>query len=107
MPPHAHASSAVGAMEAMQVETPSSSSMPSAAATDVPPTATEVAADHTAPMSLALPPDSDLVLVETRFTPPPAEEEMPAARPRRTRPPRVTIPDEPLQLIETHKQDGV
>lgn len=54
-----------------------------------------------------LPPDSDLVLVETRAAAVPIEEPEPAVpRPRRVRPPRVTIPDEPLQLIETHKQDG-
>jgi hypothetical protein len=62
--------------------------------------------DEIAPTSLALPPNSDLVLVETRFTPPAVEEEEPAARPRRARPPRVTIPDEPLQMIETHKRDN-
>jgi len=56
---------------------------------------------------LALPPDSNLVLVETRFSAPSVEDEQPAApRPRRTRPPRVTTPEEPLQMVETHKQDN-
>ena len=55
-------------------------------------------------VSLALPPDSGLVLVETRFAAPPAEEpesEMP--RPRRVRPPRVALAEEPLQMVETRK----
>lgn len=55
----------------------------------------------------ALPPDSNLVLVETRFPAPAVEEQPPAAaRPRRARPPRVTVPEEPLQMVETHKQDN-
>jgi len=92
--------------EAVQVETPPPSPVPKQAEMDVSPATTEAVAEEAVPMSLALPPDSDLVLVETRFTPPPVEEDAAAARPRRTRPPRVTITDEPLQLIETHKQDG-
>ncbi|HLX31100.1 MAG TPA: Rne/Rng family ribonuclease [Casimicrobiaceae bacterium] len=57
--------------------------------------------------SLTLPPDSDLVLVETRAATISSEEAEPAVpRPRRVRPPRMAIPDEPLQLVETHKQDG-
>jgi ribonuclease E len=72
----------------------------------VPATPAKTMVDEIAPASLALPPNSDLVLVETRFTPPAVEEEEPAARPRRARPPRVTIPDEPLQMIETHKRDN-
>jgi hypothetical protein len=57
--------------------------------------------------SLTLPPDSDLVLVETRAATVSTEEDEPAVpRARRVRPPRVTIPDEPLQLVETHKQDA-
>jgi len=54
---------------------------------------------------LRLPPDSGLVLVETRF-PPPAIDEQEQPRPRRARPPRATIPDEPLQMVETHKRDN-
>jgi hypothetical protein len=57
--------------------------------------------------SLALPVDSDLVLVETRFAAPiEAEEEPEAPRPRRVRPPRVSVADEPLQMVETRKQEG-
>ena len=58
------------------------------------------------PIPLALPPDSDLELVETRHAPPPSEPE-PVARsgPRRTRPPRVSVADEPLQIVET-RGDG-
>src|SRR4029078_11315702 len=54
--------------------------------------------------SLALPADSDLVLVETRFAAPVEAEEPEAARPRRVRPPRMSVPDEPLQMVETRKQ---
>ena len=71
-----------------------------------PPAPTPSIVDEVAPVSMALPPESDLVLVETRFKPEHVEEENTGARPRRTRPPRVTLPDEPLQMIETQKQDG-
>ena len=54
---------------------------------------------------LTLPPDSDLVLVETRHAAPaPDVEEAPVERPRRARPPRVSIPEEPLQIVETRKE---
>jgi hypothetical protein len=57
--------------------------------------------------SLALPADSDLVLVETRFATPAAEEEeADASRPRRVRPPRPAVKEEPLQMVETRKHDG-
>jgi hypothetical protein len=47
------------------------------------------------------------VLVETRFTAPSVEEqEVDTPRPRRARPPRVAISDEPLQIVETRKGDG-
>ncbi len=65
-------------------------------------------AHHAPPkISLELPPDSDLVLVETVHqrggTPMPEEPE--AARPRRVRPPRVEVTEGPLQLVETaHKE---
>jgi hypothetical protein len=85
-----------------------------AASRKVPPVATgigddvQVADRLDAPAAaLRLPPDSELVLVETRFWPPPADtQEASAPRPRRARPPRVTIPEEPLQMVETHKQDN-
>ena len=55
-------------------------------------------------MKSELSPDSGLVLVETRqegaaFVE--SIEETP--RPKRTRPPRVEIPNEPLEMVETHK----
>jgi ribonuclease E len=59
-----------------------------------------------APVSLALPPDSGLVLVETRFSAPPVDEPHSDTRPRRVRPARVPMPDEPLQIVETRKQDN-
>jgi ribonuclease E len=56
---------------------------------------------------LALPADSDLVLIETRFSAPPVEEQEAAApRLRRSRPPRATAPDEPLEIVETRKHDN-
>jgi hypothetical protein len=57
-------------------------------------------------VSLELPPDSGLVLVETRHgqTASAKEDEADGSRPRRKRPPRVEIADEPLQLVETHKE---
>jgi hypothetical protein len=56
------------------------------------------------PISSTLPPDSGLEIVETRFRPVPEPEPEPVPTgPRRVRPPRVTIPDEPLQIVETRK----
>jgi hypothetical protein len=57
------------------------------------------------PVSLALPPESGLELVETRFKAPPADQPDTASAtgPRRTRPPKVRLDDEPLQMVETAK----
>ncbi|HUH94447.1 MAG TPA: Rne/Rng family ribonuclease [Casimicrobiaceae bacterium] len=56
-------------------------------------------------VSLELPPESGLVLVETSHAAPSAEGEPEPARPRRVRPPRTTAADEPLQMVETqHKE---
>jgi hypothetical protein len=56
------------------------------------------------PVTMALPPDSGLELVETRHHPAPAPEpEAVTSGPRRVRPPRPTIADEPLQIVETRK----
>ncbi|HVR94507.1 MAG TPA: Rne/Rng family ribonuclease [Casimicrobiaceae bacterium] len=58
-------------------------------------------------ISLELPPDSDLVLVETvhQSAAPPMPDEAEVLRPRRVRPPRVEVADGPLQLVETtHKE---
>jgi ribonuclease E len=56
------------------------------------------------PISLTLPADSGLELVETTHhaesVPEEAEE---APRPRRARPPRVQVASEPLELVETRK----
>jgi hypothetical protein len=57
-----------------------------------------------APAPLALPPNSDLVMVETRFAAPIVETEAPVAhRPRRERRSSTSVPDEPLQMVETRK----
>jgi hypothetical protein len=58
------------------------------------------------PVSLTLPPGSGLELVETMHKLEPiaqAQEEAP--HPRRVRPPRPAIAEEPLQLVETRKED--
>ncbi len=54
------------------------------------------------PVTLTLPPESGLELVETRAkaAPQPEEEERPAG-PRRVRPPKVQAAEEPLQMVET------
>ena len=55
---------------------------------------------------MTLPAESDLVLIETSHvvpTGPVAEAEAP--RPRRVRPPRAQIADEPLQIVETAHKD--
>jgi len=59
------------------------------------------------PVALTLPPDSDLVLVETTHHAPAAEPEpSESMRPRRVRPPRVTIASEPLEIVETRKDES-
>jgi hypothetical protein len=58
-------------------------------------------------VSMELPSDSGLVLVETareRATAIATEQESEQPRQRRQRPPRQQLPDEPLQLVETHKE---
>ena len=56
-------------------------------------------------VSMTLPADSGLELVETRSIAIPMAEPdpTPPAGPRRVRPPRVVIAEEPLQIVETHK----
>ena len=66
--------------------------------------AAHVAAPAIDPIALAA--DSGLVLVETRSAAVGLDEDVEPARPRRVRPPRVQIADEPLQLVETRKHDG-
>ena len=57
------------------------------------------------PVSRELPPDSGLVLVETTTTASSVSESEPEApRPRRVRPPRAEIPNEPLEMVETQKE---
>ena len=60
------------------------------------------------PVSLTLPPDSGLELVETRSkgASMPEPEIAPQPGPRRVRPPRAVVPEEPLQIIETRKEDS-
>jgi hypothetical protein len=68
-----------------------------------PPTPPVQAADLPS-VTLSLPPDSSLVLVETRHHAPLPEAEPEAqSGPRRTRRPRVQLADEPLQIVETRK----
>jgi hypothetical protein len=56
------------------------------------------------PVSLTLPPESGLELVETKSRAEPTTEPEPAqAGPRRVRPPKVAIAEEPLQIVETQR----
>jgi hypothetical protein len=56
-------------------------------------------------VSLELPPDSGLVLVETSHAAPPPVDDSEGPRPHRVRAPRAKIVEEPLQLVETqHKE---
>jgi hypothetical protein len=57
-------------------------------------------------VSLELPPESGLILVETSHAAPSSADETEAPRPRRVRPPRVEIADEPLQIVETTHKDS-
>jgi len=58
------------------------------------------------PVSMTLPANSSLELVETRSKaiPMPEPDAPPPVGPRRVRPPRVVIAEEPLQIVETHKE---
>jgi ribonuclease E len=60
------------------------------------------------PVQLTLPPDSDLVMVETRevATSVAAVEETEMPRTRRVRPARTVVADEPLQMVETRKEQA-
>jgi hypothetical protein len=60
-------------------------------------------------VSLELPADSGLVLVETSHDRVPAvhaQEEPEGSRPRRVRPPRPETHEEPLQMVETSHKDS-
>ncbi len=57
------------------------------------------------PIALTLPPESNLVLVETSHHAPASVSDEPAVpRPKRVRPPRVEIASEPLEFVETRKE---
>ena len=59
------------------------------------------------PVSMSLPADSGLELVETRSKATPMSEPEPAPEgPRRVRPPRPVVTEEPLQIIETRKENS-
>jgi hypothetical protein len=69
------------------------------------------AVPHNAPeiprVSLELPPESGLVLVETSHAAAPSTDEPETPRPRRVRPPRAQVSDEPLQIVETTHKDSM
>ena len=65
-----------------------------------PPSSATIAAQQAA--TAALPPESGLELVETRFAPAPVVDDAPPP-PRRVRPPRVVLDEQPLQFVETRK----
>jgi hypothetical protein len=60
------------------------------------------------PMSMTLPADSGLEMIETRSkgTSMPEPDIAPPAGPRRVRPPRVVVAEEPLQIVETRKDSS-
>jgi ribonuclease E len=59
------------------------------------------------PITLALPLDSGLELVQTTTrAPEPEQDDAPAPRPKRVRAPRPAVADEPLQIVETRHGDG-
>jgi hypothetical protein len=82
---------------------------PAAVQVSVPIALPPVAQPELPKISLELPPDSNLVLVETsrHQSDAPTSDQPETARPRRVRPPRVEVKEEPLQLVETaHKDPG-
>jgi hypothetical protein len=81
-------------------------SVPTAQATPTEEPATPRNLPEIPPVTDTLPPDSDLVLVETRHAVSAAPEDEAAAqssRPKRMRPPRAEMANEPLEMVETHK----
>jgi len=59
------------------------------------------------PVTMELPPESGLELVQTRHRDAtPSEEVPPEPRPRRVRPARPVVADEPLQIVETRHGEG-
>jgi ribonuclease E len=80
-------------------------SAPTTQATTVEELATPRNLPEIPPVTDSLPPDSDLVLVETRHAVPaaPEDEAAQSSRPKRMRPPRVEMANEPLEMVETHK----
>jgi hypothetical protein len=79
-------------------EQPAQQAAPAPAKTD--------AAPELPPVTLTLPTDSGLEMVETKHhAPVEPEPEADAQRPRRVRPPRVNVAEEPLQMVET-RHDG-
>jgi len=99
---------------------PSTATEPRTAPLEVARPAAEPASEHVAPkhaapvrpipelppVALTLPAESGLELVETRFKPSPAAEPEVPTGPRRVRPPKVAIADEPLQMVETTHKDA-
>jgi hypothetical protein len=57
-------------------------------------------------VSLSLPSDSGLEMIETRARSAEPVAEIDTPRPKRTRPPRVVVADEPLQMVETRHDEG-
>lgn len=56
------------------------------------------------PITLTLPENSGLEMVETKHHAPVEQDsQADAPRPRRVRPPRVTVAEEPLQMVETRQ----
>jgi hypothetical protein len=92
---------------ARETAAPSAAALPAhspAKAPVQPPAKPDMATRRFEPVTLALPPDSGLELVETRHAAsPPVVEEAPAPRPRRARPNRAEIASEPLEMVETRK----
>jgi ribonuclease E len=59
------------------------------------------------PITFALPSGSELELVQTTVKPAEPEQEIPQEpRPKRVRPPRPVVKEEPLQIVETRRDDA-
>jgi hypothetical protein len=110
----------VPAPAAHEAPAPSTAAEPRAAPVEAARPAAAAAQEHAAPrhaapvrpipelppVALTLPAESGLELVETKFKPSPAAEPEVPAGPRRVRPPKVTVADEPLQMVETTHKDA-
>jgi ribonuclease E len=103
--PHASMPKAAAETFAPVAEVPAAVTQPPVVAMKPAPTPKPVHVAPLPPLDLSLPPDSGLELVETRHEAVRVVSETgDVPRPKRVRPPRLNLADEPLEFVETRKE---